>query len=110
VSQKIYRALSDPTRRRILQLLREGDLQAGELADYFELSKPTLSKHFSILKEAGLIDGEKTGTAIRYSLHVSVLEEALLGLMDFFEIDPSTQSKKSSQSKAHGKRKPPLSS
>lgn len=82
----VYKALADPTRRRILAMLRERDMTAGELADAFELSKPTLSGHFSVLKAAGLIDGEKQGTSITYRLQISVLEEALLGLMNSLDI------------------------
>lgn len=82
----IYRALADPTRRKILALLRERDMSAGELAEHFPLAKPTLSRHFSVLREAGLIYGEKGGTTITYSLNVTLLEEALLGLMDFFQL------------------------
>ncbi len=85
----IYRALADPTRRKILALLRERDMSAGELADHFPLAKPTLSRHFGVLREAGLIYGEKEGTTITYSLNVTLLEEALLGLMDLFSITHS---------------------
>lgn len=85
----VYKALSDPTRRRILALLRKRDMTAGELADEFELAKPTLSGHFAVLKAAGLIDGEKSGTTITYRLEVTVLEEALLGLMSAFDIRES---------------------
>ena len=84
----VYRALSDPTRRRILELLRERDMSAGELADNFPLAKPTLSKHFAVLKEADLIQGDKNGTTITYHLNVSVLEEALMALMNVFGIGP----------------------
>lgn len=90
MANRVYRALSDPTRRRILQLLRKDELSAGELASHFTLSKPTLSKHFSVLKEADLIHGERHGTTIRYSLNVSVLEEALLGFMDLLDLKPKT--------------------
>lgn len=85
--QKTYRALADPTRRRILQLLRERDMNAGELAEHFESSKPTLSRHFGILREADLIQGNKQGATITYRLNVSVLEEAMLGMMEMFKID-----------------------
>ncbi len=81
---EVYKALADPTRRRILQLLREKAMTAGELADQFDLAKPTLSGHFSVLKEAKLIEAEKSGTTITYRLNISVLEEALLSLMDGF--------------------------
>jgi DNA-binding transcriptional ArsR family regulator len=76
---KVFKALSDPTRRRVLQLLRERPMSAGELSDHFTVSKPTMSAHFAVLQEAGLIDSEKSGRTITYRLVMSVLEEALLG-------------------------------
>jgi len=82
----VYRALSDPTRRKILKLLREKDLTAGEIAENFSITKPSLSKHFNILREAGLIHGDKSGVTITYHLNVSVLEEAILALMDVFNL------------------------
>jgi DNA-binding transcriptional ArsR family regulator len=84
----IYKALSDPTRRKILELLRQRDMTAGELAEHFELARPSLSKHFNLLKEADLIQGNKNGTTIHYSLNISVLEDALLSLMNTFDISP----------------------
>lgn len=83
---RVYRALSDPTRRRVLELLRENDMTAGEIAAQFDLAKPTLSGHFAILREAGLIQGERAGTSIKYRLNVSVLEEALWALLESFKI------------------------
>jgi DNA-binding transcriptional ArsR family regulator len=74
----VFRALSDPTRRQVLQLLREGPKSAGELADHFPVSKPTMSAHFAVLREAGLVQGDKHGKAVIYRLKMSVLEEALL--------------------------------
>src|SRR5258708_36505346 len=82
---EVYKALADPTRRRILELLREREMSAGELAAHFQLAKPTLSGHFAVLREAGLVTPEKTGTTIIYRLNVSVLEEALMALMDAFK-------------------------
>ncbi len=76
---RVFKALSDPTRRRVLQLLREGPLSAGELSDHFDVSKPTMSAHFAVLLEADLIEAEKTGRTILYRLKLSVLEDALLG-------------------------------
>jgi DNA-binding transcriptional ArsR family regulator len=84
----VYKALADPTRRRVLALLREKDMTAGELAAQFDLSWPTMSGHFNVLREADLIDADKTGTTITYRLNVSVLEEALAALMDTFRISP----------------------
>ena len=86
---KIYRALSDPTRRRVLALLRERDMTAGELAGHFELAAPTMSGHFAVLNDAGLIQADRAGTTITYRLNVSVLEEAMMALMDAFKLDPA---------------------
>lgn len=83
---KVFKALSDPTRRRILQLLREREMTAGELAECFDLAKPTLSGHFSVLREADLVASDRSGTTITYRLNVSVLEEALLGFADLVGI------------------------
>jgi ArsR family transcriptional regulator len=78
----IYRALSDPTRREILRLLRKRDLSAGEIADRFPQSRSTLSSHFNVLRQADLIVRERQGTSIVYSLNLSVFEEALGGLIE----------------------------
>jgi ArsR family transcriptional regulator, arsenate/arsenite/antimonite-responsive transcriptional repressor len=85
----VYKALADPTRRRILELLHDHDLTAGELAQYFSLAKPTLSGHFAVLKEADLIQADKVGTTITYRLNLSVLEESLLALVNTFGISLS---------------------
>ena len=84
---RVFKALSDPTRRRVLQLLHERPMTAGELAEHFDLSKPTMSAHFSILREAGLIDADKKGTTITYQLKLSVLEDALLGFAEAFGLE-----------------------
>lgn len=76
---RVFKALSDPTRRRVLQLLREGPRSAGELSDEFDVSKPTMSAHFAVLLEADLIAADKQGRTILYQLKLSVLEDALLG-------------------------------
>ncbi len=85
---RVFKALSDPTRRRVLQLLRERPMTAGELADEFDLAKPTMSAHFSVLREANLIDADKKGTTITYQLKMSVLEDALLGFAETFGFEP----------------------
>ncbi len=84
---RVFKALSDPTRRRVLQLLRVRPMTAGELADEFEVSKPTMSAHFAVLREANLVDAEKRGRTITYRLKISVLEEALLGFAETFGIE-----------------------
>ncbi|MBD3835094.1 autorepressor SdpR family transcription factor [Brevundimonas sp.] len=81
----VFKALSDPTRRRVLQLLRQGPLSAGEISDRFDVSKPTMSAHFAVLKEADLVHAEKAGKSVLYHLKLSVLEEALLGFVQSFE-------------------------
>lgn len=81
---EVFKALSDPTRRRVLELLREGPRSAGELSDHFAVSKPTMSAHFAILREAGLITAERQGKTILYHLQMSVLEEALFGFAGAF--------------------------
>jgi DNA-binding transcriptional ArsR family regulator len=88
---KVFKALSDPTRRRVLQLLRERPMSAGELSDHFPVSKPTMSAHFAVLQEAGLIESEKSGRTIVYRLVMSVLEEALLGFAQTFGWGPDSE-------------------
>lgn len=87
MATKVYKALADPTRRKILQLLRARAMTAGEIAEHFTSAKPTLSRHFSVLREADLIQGDKQANTITYRLNISVLEEALLGMMEMFQID-----------------------
>lgn len=77
----VYRALSDPTRRRLLALLRRGDMTAGDLAAEFDLAWPTISGHLKVLREADLVQADRNGTSITYHLNVSVLEEAMASLM-----------------------------
>ncbi len=77
-----FDALASPARRKILKLLRKQPMSAGELAEHFDLAKPTLSGHFAVLKSAGLISAERKGTTILYRLNMSVLEEAMAALMD----------------------------
>ena len=89
VMSKVFKALSDPTRRRVLQLLREGPLSAGELSDQFNVSKPTMSAHFAVLKEADVVHAEKAGKSVIYHLKLSVLEEALLGFVHSFALGTS---------------------
>jgi len=80
----VFKALSDPTRRRVLQLLRAGPMSAGDLSDHFQVSKPTMSAHFAVLKDADLVHAEKSGKSVVYHLKLSVLEEALLGFAHSF--------------------------
>jgi ArsR family transcriptional regulator len=90
----VFQALSDPTRREILRLLRERDMTAGELAERFPLAKSTLSSHFNVLKNAGLIVYERQGTSLVYSLNVSVFEEMLATLIAFFDTGDRERTRK----------------
>lgn len=78
----VFHALSDPTRREILRILREGDQSAGELAERFPLAKSTLSGHFNVLKAANLVVTERRGTTIVYSVNVSAFEEAVGAVLE----------------------------
>lgn len=78
----VFKALADPTRRKVLQLLKKGPMSAGDLAEHFDVSKPTMSAHFAVLVAADLIQAEKHGRSITYRLMMSVLEEALLGFTE----------------------------
>lgn len=84
----VFEALSHPVRREILRLLRKKPMSAGELAEHFEISKPTLSVHFNKLKEAELVTVERQGTSLIYHLNMSILEEAISGLLAFGEQKP----------------------
>ena len=77
----VFEALAHPTRRAILEMLKGRSRTAGELAEAFHVSKPTMSGHFAKLKEAGLIQADQRGATILYSLNLTVLEEVLLGFM-----------------------------
>lgn len=83
----IFEALAHPVRRQVLALLRERPMSAGELAGHFPLSKPTLSAHFAKLRDAELVVVERQGTTLIYHLNMSILEEALSGLLAFRKRD-----------------------
>ena len=87
---EVYKALADPTRRRILELLRAKEMTAGEIADCVVVSKPTLSGHFAVLKAAGLVDVTRQGTSLIYRLNTSVLEDAIFALMNAFKVGQET--------------------
>jgi DNA-binding transcriptional ArsR family regulator len=77
-----FDALAHPVRRKILKMLRTRPMSAGEIAEKFDLAKPTLSGHFAVLKSADLVSTERKGTSIIYRVKMSALEEAAAGLMD----------------------------
>ena len=79
------RALSDPTRRKILELLKKQDMPAGELGKYFDITAPSLSHHLSVLKQANLVTFQRQGQELVYSLNLSVFEEVAKSLIKFFK-------------------------
>lgn len=90
----VFQALAHPVRREVLKRLRSGPMTAGELADAFPVSKPTMSRHFTTLKDAGLIRAERSGTSIRYRLNVTVADEALAMVMALLGRDSDTSDDK----------------
>lgn len=72
-----FKALADPTRRQILQLLRQKNLTAGEIAEHFSISKPSISHHLNILKQADFIQDERQGQKIMYYLNTSVVDDLI---------------------------------
>ena len=91
---KLFKALDDPTRRAILERLHERDMTAGEIAEGFAVSKPTISHHLDLLKQANLILPEKNGQFIIYSLNTSVLEECFAWLLSIEKKDSSNENSK----------------
>ncbi|MCK5762699.1 MAG: winged helix-turn-helix transcriptional regulator [Clostridiales bacterium] len=79
---KLFKALSDPSRRKMLELLVDEDMSAGEISDCFNMTKPSISHHLNVLKEAKLILSEKQGTSIIYSLNTTVFQEAIKWLFE----------------------------
>jgi DNA-binding transcriptional ArsR family regulator len=77
-----FKALSDPTRRQILRLLRQRDMTAGEIADHFSLTKPSISHHLNSLKQAKLVLDERQGQQILYSLNTTVVQEVMGWFME----------------------------
>ena len=82
---EIFGALTDPTRQKILQLLRKGDITPSDILKKIDVSQPTLSHHLDILKRAGLVDTERKGQFIKYSINLSVFEMAVEYMMKFLK-------------------------
>lgn len=87
LNTKVFKAMAHPVRRDILKRLRKGPLTAGDLAEQYDMSKPSLSSHFSVLKEADLIFARRDGNRIYYNLNVTVADEVLTMVMDIFGIE-----------------------
>ena len=77
-----FKAIADPTRREILRLLRQGEMTAGALAERFDMTKPTMSHHFTVLREADLISSRRESQTIWYALNTTVLEDVIAWAMD----------------------------
>ena len=94
--KNFFRAMGDPTRRHILELLKEKDLTAGEIADFFRISKPSISYHLDLLKNADLVFADKRGQYIYYSLNTTVLDEVISWLIDLNDSKKEANKKQSS--------------
>ncbi len=81
-SDSVFKALADPTRRRILQLLEGREMTAGDLAEQFDISAPSMSHHFSVLKQADLVAARRGGQQIYYSLNTTVFQEVIAAVME----------------------------
>ncbi|MDB5252484.1 MAG: winged helix-turn-helix transcriptional regulator [Flaviaesturariibacter sp.] len=79
----LFKALNDQTRREILELLRTGDLTAGEIADRFSISKPSISHHLDLLRQAGLVESVREGQFITYSLNSTMVDEIVKWFLQF---------------------------
>jgi ArsR family transcriptional regulator len=87
-TQEVFKALSDPTRRKVLKLLQAGSLTAGELAESFDITKGSLSHHFNVLKAADLVRCERRGQQQVYSLNTTVFEDVAAQLLELFGATP----------------------
>lgn len=79
----LFKALNDPTRREILELLKKRDMTAGEIADHFQISKPSISHHLDLLKQAGLVDSVRQGQFIYYNINTTVFDEIIGWMLQF---------------------------
>ena len=82
---EMFKALADPTRREVLRLLRAGEMTAGELAERFDMTKPSMSHHFSVLKQADLVGTRREGQQVYYFLNTTVVEDLLTIVWDLFQ-------------------------
>ncbi|WP_068505406.1 autorepressor SdpR family transcription factor [Paenibacillus kribbensis] len=82
-----FKALADPTRRKILQLLKDKSMSAGDVAEHFQISKPSISHHLSILKQAGLVLDERQGQNIIYTLHTTVVADVIGWMFSIVQSD-----------------------
>lgn len=88
----VFKALADPTRREILKLLRSGDMSAGDLATKFDMTKPSMSHHFTVLKQADLVTTRRDGQQIIYALNTTVMQDMAAILWDMLAAEPQPAS------------------
>ncbi len=84
---KIFKALNDPTRREILERLKSSELTAGEIAEAFNITRPSISHHLDILKQAGLVSSRREGQFIKYTIETTALEDALQWFITLLNMD-----------------------
>jgi len=99
--QEVFKAISDPSRRRVLKLLQRGSQTAGQLAEAFDITKGSLSHHFNVLKAADLIRCERRGQQLVYSLNTTVFQDAAALLLDLFAIDNRNRKETADGARAH---------
>ena len=92
-SNNAFKALADPTRREILRLLRKGEMTAGDLAQRFDMTKPTMSHHFAVLKEADLLTSRRDGQTIWYALNTTVVQDLMAWTMDLLRSEDENDDK-----------------
>jgi ArsR family transcriptional regulator, arsenate/arsenite/antimonite-responsive transcriptional repressor len=90
-SNEAFKAIGDPTRREILRLLRRGEMTAGDLAERFDMTKPTMSHHFAVLKEADLLTSRRDGQQIWYGLNTTVVQDLMAWAMDLIRSTDRTK-------------------
>ena len=93
-TNKAFKALADPTRRQILGLLRKGEMTAGDLAEGFDMTKPSMSHHFAVLKDADLVTSRREGQQIWYGLNTTVVQDLMAWAMELIGDDGNSASKK----------------
>lgn len=103
-SNKAFKALADPTRREILNLLRRGEMTAGDLAERFDMTKPSMSHHFSVLKEADLLTSRREGQTIWYGLNTTVVQDLMAWAMDLIGGDAKDKNSSQPGKKSGGKQ------
>ncbi|MBA4541515.1 MULTISPECIES: autorepressor SdpR family transcription factor [Thermoactinomyces] len=84
MNENVFKAMADPTRRKIIELLKEGPKTAGEIATHFSHAQPTISRHLNVLKNANLVADQRNGTYIIYRLNTTVLQDWLAWLLERF--------------------------